>query len=109
LQKYPLLAADDLIEIGTAAISALCPLDQHLSEINQFPAAIFSKISAAIELVLLLCCGAHRLLKLAGAGHVACRKLSLCPEICKEVVVLLSHSKIYYLGSISKYLTNNIK
>jgi hypothetical protein len=65
LQKYPLVAADVLTEICTAAISAVWPLDQHLSKITQFPAAIFSKISAAIKLVLLICCGTQHLLKLA--------------------------------------------
>jgi hypothetical protein len=81
LTKYPLVSADALIEICTAAISAVRSLDQHLSGITEFPAAIFLKISAAIQLMLLLCSRPHHFLQLTDAGQVACCKLFLCPEV----------------------------
>jgi hypothetical protein len=34
LQKYPVVAANALLEIGTAVISAVLSLDEHLSQIN---------------------------------------------------------------------------
>jgi hypothetical protein len=34
LQPYPIVAADALLEIGTAVISAVLSLDEHLSQTN---------------------------------------------------------------------------
>jgi hypothetical protein len=34
LQSYPVVAADALLEIGTAVISAVLSLDEHLSQTN---------------------------------------------------------------------------
>jgi hypothetical protein len=95
LQMYPLVPSDALIKIALAAISAVWSLDQHLSEIIQFPVTMLSNISAAIELVFLICCGMYHFLELSGAGQVSCRNLVLCPEILVEVDVLLSYSTLY--------------
>jgi hypothetical protein len=34
LQPYPIVAADVLLQIGTAVIPAVLPLDEHLSQTN---------------------------------------------------------------------------
>jgi hypothetical protein len=57
LQKYSTVAADALLEIGTAVMS----LNMHLSQIIHFAGTIFSKISAVIMLVFLQCYGASPL------------------------------------------------
>jgi hypothetical protein len=58
MQPYPAVAADALLEIGTAVISAVLSLDDHLSQIIHFADTILSKISAAIAIVFLQRCGA---------------------------------------------------
>jgi hypothetical protein len=36
LQPYPSIAGDELLEIGTAVISAVLSLDEHLSQTNTY-------------------------------------------------------------------------
>jgi hypothetical protein len=42
LQPYPVVAADALLEIGTAVISAVFSLDEHLSQTNNSCVPIFT-------------------------------------------------------------------
>jgi hypothetical protein len=49
LQPYPVVAAETMLEIGTAVISAVLSLDEQLSQTNSFP---FSKILLPIGVLL---------------------------------------------------------
>jgi hypothetical protein len=52
-QWYPVIAADALLEVDGAVISAVLSLGDHLSLIIHFAGTIFSRMSAAIALLYL--------------------------------------------------------
>jgi hypothetical protein len=78
---YPIFAADALLEIGTAVISAFMSLDEYIL-----------MISAANALVYPQRCGVCHLSILSDNGHVSCRKNFVCPKILLPVGVLTSYS-----------------